>query len=106
VSSSSHSGRGKIVPAISHDAEKRVIGLENPTLEIPDKDPDNIGIHQAPDLRFAFCEIAIGDLQVVGQRIKGSDHPLQLVLVPAGRTPQMQRRRRVVDLIAVNKTRN
>ena len=39
--------------------EKRVIGLENLTVEIPDEDPDDVGVDQASDLRFAFGEIAV-----------------------------------------------
>ena len=29
------------------------------TFEIPDEDPDDVGVDQAPDLGFAFCEIAV-----------------------------------------------
>ena len=39
--------------------EKRVIGLEDPPFEIPDEDPDDVGIDQAPDLRFALLKIAV-----------------------------------------------
>src|SRR5215469_2873173 len=51
--------RDEILTVVSHHAEKGVIGLENPTSKLPDDDPDDIGINQAPDLRFALGEIAI-----------------------------------------------
>ena len=35
-----------------------VIGLDNPTIEVPDEDADNVRFHEAADLRFTFCEIA------------------------------------------------
>ena len=43
-----------------HHAEKRVIGLDNAAFELPDEDADDVGVDQAPNLRFAFCEIAVG----------------------------------------------
>ena len=49
----------EILAVVSHHTEKRVIGLENLTFEIPNEDPDDVGVDQAPDLRFAFCEIAV-----------------------------------------------
>ncbi len=51
--------RDEIVTVVSHDAEKRVIGLQNPTSKLPDDDPDDVGVDQASDLRFAFAEIAV-----------------------------------------------
>ena len=32
----------------------------NPAFEIPDEDADDVGVDQAPNLRFAFREIAVG----------------------------------------------
>ena len=49
----------EILAVVSHHAQKRVIGLNDPTFEIPDENPDDVGVDQAPDLRFAFCEIAV-----------------------------------------------
>jgi hypothetical protein len=34
---------------IRPDAEKRVIGLQNPTSKLPDHDPDDVGVNQAAD---------------------------------------------------------
>lgn len=51
--------RGEILSVVSHDAEKRVIRLKNATFEIPDDDPDDVGVDQASDLRLALFEIAV-----------------------------------------------
>ena len=51
--------RDEILAVVSHHTKKRVIGLENPTLEIPNEDPDDVGIHQASDPSFAFGEIPV-----------------------------------------------
>ena len=51
--------RGEVLAVVSHDAEKRVIGLDDPAVEVPDEDPDDIGVDQAPDLGFAFRQIAV-----------------------------------------------
>src|SRR5262249_42173448 len=51
--------RNEIRTVVSHHAEKRVIGLDNPLSELPGEDPDDVGVNQAPDLRFAFCEMAV-----------------------------------------------
>src|SRR5258705_10514423 len=44
-------GRNEIVTVVSHDAEKSVIGLQNPTSKLPEDDPHYVGVDQAPD----FC---------------------------------------------------
>src|SRR6266851_6881763 len=44
---------------VSHHTEKRVVGLENPTFEVPEEDPDDVGVDQTPDLGFASLEIAV-----------------------------------------------
>ena len=44
----------------SSPCEEIVIGLNDAAIDIPDENPDYIGVHQAPNLRFAFCEIAVG----------------------------------------------
>ena len=51
--------RDEIVTVVSHHGEKRVVRLENPPVDFPDEDPDDVGIDEAPDPRFAFGEIAI-----------------------------------------------
>ena len=51
--------RGEILSVVSHDAEKRVIRLKNATFEIPDDDPDDIGVDQTPDFLFALFKIAL-----------------------------------------------
>jgi hypothetical protein len=43
--------------------EKRFIGFDNLTFQVPDEDPDNIGVDQAPDLRFALLEICVKMLE-------------------------------------------
>jgi hypothetical protein len=45
---------------MSHEMKKRVIGLKNPTFQARNENPDDVGVHQAPNLRFALCEIAVG----------------------------------------------
>ena len=44
---------------ISQHTQKRVIGFENPTFEVRDDDPDDVGVDQALNLRFALCKIAV-----------------------------------------------
>ena len=43
----------KVLMIVPHDVEKGFIGLQNPAVEIPDKDADDVGVDQAPNLRFA-----------------------------------------------------
>ena len=63
---------GDILAVVSHQAEKGVIGLENRTLEIADEDADDVGVDQAPDLRFALGKVAVqaGILQCA-RRLRG-----------------------------------
>src|ERR1700739_775748 len=56
--------RDEIVTVVSHHLQECVIGLDNATFEIENEDADNVGLDQAPDLRFTFLEIAVG----VGKR--------------------------------------
>ena len=55
--------RDKILSIVSSHAEKRVICLKNATFEIPDDDPDDVGVDQAPDLRFAFFDLSVQSYQ-------------------------------------------
>src|SRR5207247_4587818 len=45
--------------AEAHDVEKRITGLQNPTFKVPDDDPNDVGVDEASDLRFAFSDIAV-----------------------------------------------
>jgi len=38
---------------------KRFIGFANATIAIPNTDSDDIGVHQPPELRFTFSEVAV-----------------------------------------------
>src|SRR6476620_7243746 len=42
-----------------HHTKKCVVGLKNAAVVIPNENPDDGSVHQAPNLRFAFREIAI-----------------------------------------------
>src|SRR6516164_2045624 len=54
-----HAARNQILTGISYDTEKRVIGIDNPALEVDNEDPNDIGIDQMSDLPFAIFEVAI-----------------------------------------------
>src|SRR5260370_13422962 len=54
-----HTTRDKIFTAVLHHAQKRFVGFDDRTFEVPDEDPQNVGVDQAPDLPFAILEIAI-----------------------------------------------
>jgi hypothetical protein len=41
---------------VPHDVEKSFIGLQHPSVEIPDKDADDVGVDQAPNLRLALSQ--------------------------------------------------
>src|SRR5260370_21146942 len=53
------SARDEIVTAVSQHAQKGSVGFDDRTFEVPDEDPQNVGVDQAPDLSFAIFEIAI-----------------------------------------------
>src|SRR3989442_4519776 len=54
-----HSTRNEIFTAVLHHAQKRFVGFDDRTFEVPDEDPQNVGVDQTPNLPFAICEIAI-----------------------------------------------
>src|ERR1700722_3881927 len=54
-----HSARDEIVAAVLQHAQKRFVGLDDRTFEVPEEDPQNVGVDQAPDLTLAILEIAI-----------------------------------------------
>jgi hypothetical protein len=39
--------------------EKRFVGFDDLAFEIPEEDPDNVGVDEPPDLRLAFFEIPV-----------------------------------------------
>src|SRR5437868_13477172 len=45
---------------MSYEMKKRVIGLKDPTFQARNENADDVGLDQAPHVRFAFCEIAVG----------------------------------------------
>jgi hypothetical protein len=47
---------------VPHDVEKGFIGLQNPAVEIPDEDADDVGVDQTPNLRFALAQCLLGPL--------------------------------------------
>ncbi len=54
---------------MSYEMKKRVIGLKNPTLQARNENTDDVGVDQAPDLRFAFpqcllCALELFNIQV------------------------------------------
>src|SRR5262249_36340610 len=48
-----------VVAVVSDHAQKRVISLEDAAVEIPDEDPDDVRVDQAPDLRLALLDMPI-----------------------------------------------
>ena len=63
--------RGEILAVVTHDTQKRVIGLKYATFEVPDHDPDDIGVDEASDLPVALLEIAV-ELDVLLGRLSPS----------------------------------
>jgi hypothetical protein len=55
-----YAARNQIFAVAVHHAKKFVVGLKYATIEIPDENPDDVGIDQAPDLRFAFPQCLLG----------------------------------------------
>src|SRR5262249_31326419 len=54
-----YAARYEVLMIVSNHAEKSFIGLKDLTVEIPDTDSDDVRVDQAPDLRFALCEVAV-----------------------------------------------
>ena len=55
----------EVLMIVPHDVEKGFIGLQNPAVEIPDKDADDVGLDQAADLPF----LGAGDVGVKPHRL-------------------------------------
>jgi len=51
--------REEVFALVSDDLKERVIGVENPTFEVPDEDPDDVLVDQPADLRVSFLELAV-----------------------------------------------
>src|SRR5258708_35115880 len=45
---------------MSYEMKKRVIGLKNPTFQTRKENSDDVGIDQAPNLRFVFPQCLLG----------------------------------------------
>ena len=44
---------------VPYHFKKRIVGVDNLPVEIPENYADDVGVDQAPDLRLAFREIAV-----------------------------------------------
>ena len=51
--------RDEIVTTVLQHVEKRIVGLENPSIETPEQDPNDVRINQSSNTRLALLEIAI-----------------------------------------------
>src|ERR1700738_144119 len=51
------SQRGEIVPGISDNIEKGLVGFDNPALKIPNYDPDDVRIDRTTDPGLPFPEL-------------------------------------------------
>src|SRR4029453_1304601 len=54
-----HATRDEIFTTVLQHAQKRFVGPDDRTFEIPHEDPQNVGIDQPPNLPFPVREIAI-----------------------------------------------
>src|SRR5258707_7437042 len=61
-----YAARDEILMFVSHDAEKGFVGLQNPAVEIPHEDADDVGVDQAPDPAF----LGAGDGGVKARRLR------------------------------------
>src|SRR5208283_2784453 len=53
------SAREEVLAVVSYCAKIGVVGVENLALRIPDANPDNVGVKQAPYLRLALRQITV-----------------------------------------------
>src|SRR5215475_4399479 len=51
--------RHQVLTVIPHDTKKRVVGLKNPTFEVGNEYPNDVGVDQTPNFPFAICQIEI-----------------------------------------------
>jgi hypothetical protein len=54
--------RGESLSVVADHAEKCVVGLDDPAVEIPDEDANDVGVDQAPTLRFALAQCSLSAL--------------------------------------------
>jgi len=54
-----HTTGNEIVTTVLQHVEKCIIGLENLPIEIPDEHPNDVGINQPSNPRFALLEVTI-----------------------------------------------
>src|SRR5882672_3372309 len=59
---------------MSYEMKKRVIGLKNPTFQARKENSDDVGVDQAPDLRFALAQCLLDALAVA--HVDDKDDPL------------------------------
>src|SRR5262249_1629627 len=57
--SPAHPARKQVLTLVPQQTEKCVVGVENGAVEIPNDDPDDVGVYQPPDLRLAFRKVAV-----------------------------------------------
>src|ERR1700730_6058781 len=55
----SQAAGSELFAAIPHHVQEGVIGFEDPPIEIPNENSDNIGVDQAPYFGFAFRQVAV-----------------------------------------------
>jgi hypothetical protein len=68
---------------VPHDVEKGFIGFQNPAVEIPDKDADDVGVDQASNLRLALPQCFLAALaldELTDLAADGSQHVEQLLI--------------------------
>jgi hypothetical protein len=49
----------EILAIVAQHAEKRTVGLNDLAVDIPDEDPDDVRVEQAPNLGLALAERAL-----------------------------------------------
>jgi hypothetical protein len=54
-----HTTRDEIFTTVLQQVEKRVIDLQNPSVEVKNENADNVGIHQASNACLALLEVTI-----------------------------------------------
>ena len=70
-----HTTRNEIFTTVLQHAEKRIIGLENPSIKTPDQDPNDVRINQSSNTRLALLEIAIETRVLQGHCRRRSQQP-------------------------------
>ena len=55
----SHTARDQILTTVSDDAKKGLVGIDDPTVGMPDDDADDVGVDQPPNPCLALLEVAI-----------------------------------------------